>query len=53
VTVTLQYAEHRPVDVLVPITDRVVDQRVVLEGTLRSVEVSKDDGSLVDMDRKH
>jgi hypothetical protein len=25
---------------------------VVLEGTLRSVEVSKDDGSLVDVERK-
>jgi len=53
VTVTLQYADRRPVEVLVPITDRIVDQRVVLEGTLRSVEISKDDGALVDMDRKH
>jgi hypothetical protein len=52
VTVTLQYADHRPVDVPVPITDRIVDQRVALEGTLRSAEVSKDDGSLVDMERK-
>jgi hypothetical protein len=53
VTVTLQYADRRSVDVLVPVTDRIVDQRVVLEGTLRSVEVSKDDGSLIDMERKH
>ena len=53
VTVTLQYADRRPVEVLVPITDRIVDQRVALEGTLRSVEISKDDGALVDMDRKH
>jgi hypothetical protein len=51
VTVTLQYADRRPVDILVPITDRIVDQRVALEGTLRSVEISKDDGSLVVMDR--
>jgi aminopeptidase N len=53
VTVTLQYVDRRPVDVLVPITDRIVDRRVVLEGTLRSAAVSRDDGSLFDMDRKH
>jgi hypothetical protein len=52
VTVTLQYADSRPVEVLVPITDRIVDQRVVLHGSLRSVDVGKDDGSLVEMDRK-
>jgi hypothetical protein len=53
VTVTLQYADSRPVEVLVPITDRIVDQRVVLHGSLRSVDVGKDDGSLVEMERKH
>jgi aminopeptidase N len=53
VTVTLQYADRRPVDILVPVTNRIVEQRVVVEGTLRSVEISKDDGSLVAMDRKH
>ena len=35
VTVTLQYADRKPVDVLVPVTDRIVDQRVPLEGVLR------------------
>jgi hypothetical protein len=52
VTVTLQYADRRPVDVPIPITDRIVDHRVALQGTLRSVDISKDDGSLVEMDRK-
>ena len=48
-----EWRPARPVDVLVPITDRTVDWRVVLAGTLRSAEVSKDDGSLFDMDKKH
>ena len=49
ITVTLQYADRRNVDVLVPVTDRVVEKRVALDGTLRSAEISKDDGALVDV----
>ena len=49
VTVTLQYADRKPVDVLVPVTDRIVDQRVPLEGVLRGIDVSKDDGTMAEI----
>jgi aminopeptidase N len=48
-TVTLQYASGKPVDVIVPVTDRSVELRVPLAGTLRSAEISKDDGTLVEV----
>jgi aminopeptidase N len=51
VTVTLQYAEGRPVDVVVPIWDRVVEARLPLRGALRSVDISKDDGTLAEIGR--
>lgn len=44
-TVTLQYADQKSVDVTVPVIDRVVDFRVPLTGTLRSAAVSKDDST--------
>ena len=49
VTVTLQYADKREVQVIVPVTERFVDLPVALTGTLRSVDVSKDDGTLADI----
>jgi len=49
VTVTLQYADRKPVDVLVPVTDRIVDHRASLEGVLRGIDVSKDDGTMADI----
>jgi hypothetical protein len=49
VTVTLQYVDHKPVDVVVPVTEKVVDFRVPLEGTFRAVEVSRDDGTLAEI----
>jgi len=33
----------------VPITERVVDKRVPLEGTLRGVDINKDDGTLAEI----
>jgi len=51
-TVTLQYADRRSVDVFVPVTDRLVETRVALNGTLRTAEVSKEDGALVEVDNK-
>jgi hypothetical protein len=47
-TVTLSYAD-RNVQVVVPVTDRSVDFPVKLTGSLRSVEVNRDDGTLVDI----
>jgi hypothetical protein len=49
VTLTLQYADRKPVDVIVPVTDRVVEHRTPLDGVLRGVEVSKDDGTMADI----
>ncbi len=49
VTVTLQYGDRRSVDVRVLLTDRVVEQRVPLEGQLRGVEVSDDHGALAEV----
>jgi hypothetical protein len=48
-TVTLQYSDKKPVDVIMPITEQATELRVPLAGTLRGVEVSKDDGTLVDV----
>jgi hypothetical protein len=49
VTVTLQYADKRPVDVVVVATDRTAEKRVPLTGVLRGVEFNKDDGTLADV----
>jgi aminopeptidase N len=49
VTVSLQYADRKPVEVLVPVTEQVVERRVPLAGVLRSVEISKDDGMLAEI----
>jgi aminopeptidase N len=48
-TVTLQYADKKPVDVVMPITEQATEVRVPLAGTLRAVEVSKDDGTLAEI----
>jgi hypothetical protein len=48
-TVTLQYADRKPAEVTVPITDKVVDMRVPLEGTLRGVDVTHDEGTLAEV----
>jgi hypothetical protein len=48
---TLQYVDRKQVDVIVPVTDRIVEQRVPLAGTLRGIEFNKDDGTLADVVR--
>jgi predicted metalloprotease with PDZ domain len=48
-TVTLQYIDRKPTEVTVPVTDRVVEVRVPLEGALRGVDASHDDGTLVEI----
>jgi hypothetical protein len=47
-TVTLQYADRRSVNVTVPVTDKTVDARLPLDGQLRSLDISRDDGTLVE-----
>jgi aminopeptidase N len=49
VTIVLQYADRKNTDVVVRATEQVVEQRVPLTGTLRGIEVSKDDGTLAEI----
>jgi hypothetical protein len=49
VTVTLQYSDRKPVDVLIPATEQIVERRVPLAGMLRGVDISKDDGMLAEI----
>ena len=50
VTVVLNYGDKKST-VVVPVTERVVDKRVPLEGTLRSVDINKDDGTLAEISK--
>ncbi len=47
-TLSLLYADHK-VDVVVPVTDRIVDRRIPIAENVRSVDVARDDGSLADV----
>jgi hypothetical protein len=49
--VSVQCADRKPVDVIVPVTERTVEKRVPLAGTLRSVDVSKDTATMVEVVR--
>jgi hypothetical protein len=49
VTVTLQYSDKKPVDVVVPVTDRETTIRIPLTGAFRGMELSKDDGTLAEI----
>jgi hypothetical protein len=49
VTVTLQYADRKAVDVLIPVTEQAVERRLPLAGVLRGVEISKDDGMVAEI----
>jgi aminopeptidase N len=48
-TIELQYADRKPVEVLVAVTDRTVEKRVPLGGVLRGIDVSKDDGTMAEI----
>jgi hypothetical protein len=48
-TLSLQYADKKPVDVLMALSERDTELRVPLTGTLRGVEVNKDDGTLAEV----
>jgi len=37
------------VEVLVAVTDRIVEKRVPLAGVLRGIDVSKDDGTMAEI----
>jgi hypothetical protein len=50
VTVVLNSGDKKST-VVVPVSDRVVDKRVPLEGTLRGVDINKDDGTLAEINK--
>jgi Peptidase family M1 domain len=49
VTLTLQYADRKPVDLVVPVSERIVDRRFPIPAPPRSVDVNKDESSLADV----
>ena len=49
VALVLDYGDKRST-VVVPVTDRIVEHRVKLTGTLKSVDFTKDDGTLAEVD---
>jgi hypothetical protein len=49
--VSLQYADRKPAEVVIPVTDRSVERRVPLAGALRGVDISKDSGTLAEVVR--
>ncbi|HKF69851.1 MAG TPA: M1 family aminopeptidase, partial [Vicinamibacterales bacterium] len=50
VTLTLQYAGGKKVDVVVPVEEQSTDQRIRLDSPLQSVAINKDDGVLAEID---
>jgi len=46
VTVTLQYADGRLQDVIVPVSDAHVEQRIPTRGTVRDVQINRDAAAL-------
>jgi hypothetical protein len=51
VTAVLQYADRPPAEVIIPVAGRTTEIRVPLAGALRRVDISKDDGTLADVQR--
>ena len=49
ITIVLQYADRKTVEVTVAVTDAVVEKRVPLAGALRGIDVSKDDGTMAEI----
>jgi hypothetical protein len=46
VTVTLQYADGHLQDVVVPVTDAHVSQRIPTRGNVRDVQINRDSAAL-------
>ena len=51
VTVTLQYADGRLQDVVVPVSDAHVEQRIPTSGTVREVQINRDSAALARLQR--
>jgi hypothetical protein len=51
VTVSVIYTNGESEDVVVPVTERVVERTLPLKRALRAIEVNRDHGALVDVNR--
>ena len=49
VTLTVEFADHSKTNLVVPVSDRVVDRRFSLSSVVRSVDVNRDDGLLAEI----
>jgi hypothetical protein len=52
ITVRLRYASGEVEDVIVKVTDRVVDQTLPLKGRLENVDINADDAALVELTKR-
>jgi hypothetical protein len=52
VTVTVTYPNGRTIDVIVPLSDRVVERTIPTEGRARQVQVNRDSAALAEFDEK-
>ena len=50
-TIAMQYADRKTTDVPIAVTERVTEVRVPLAGTLRGIDISKDDGTMAEIIR--
>ncbi|MGH9346729.1 MAG: M1 family metallopeptidase [Vicinamibacterales bacterium] len=51
VTVTIVYADGRSTDVVVPVTEQEVVQKIALDGAVRSVHVNRDSAAIAHFDQ--
>jgi hypothetical protein len=51
VTVTIAYADGTSTDVMVPVTERVVDRVIPLKGAVRSIDVNRDAAALAEIEK--
>jgi hypothetical protein len=52
ITVRMRYASGEIVDMVIPVTDRVIEQTLPLKGRLENVEINPDEAALVEVIRK-
>jgi hypothetical protein len=52
VSLTLRYADRSVAEIVVPVTDRVVETRIPLTGVFRRLEIDRNGGTLAVIDRK-
>jgi hypothetical protein len=51
ITFVIDYHDRPSTDLVIPVSERITDVRVALDGALRSVEASKNDGTLAEIER--